>query len=194
MSIIILVLLCVWHSIIAFIVFINPEPLVLTKAIGPGNTYVHVDRFVFITVFSFYILFHILLIIWLIFVPYKRRRQMTYLDSEYAAKKHIQLESRPTRLTSTQSQSRDLVFRRTSSIQGNLPIIKSPIRPMKRGDGVIVIPNASTFITIKEESNGMGTKGINAVELQEQDDVFYDHTNDINNELKNTQIQPIQKS
>jgi hypothetical protein len=119
---------------------------------------------------------------------------MAFLDSEYAAKKHIQLESRRVRVTSTKNQSRDLVFRRTSSVHVNVPAIKSPIRPIKHGDGVLVIPNTSSFIAIKEESNGMGTKGINGLELQEQDDVFYDHTNDINYELKNTQIQPIQKS
>jgi hypothetical protein len=115
---------------------------------------------------------------------------MVYLDKEYAAKKHIQLESKRTRYTSTQSQQKDLVFRRTSSIHGPLPVMKSPIRSIKHSDGVSIIPNASSFIAIKEESN---ETGINGMELQEQDDVFYDHTNDINNEQKNTQIQPFQK-
>ena len=190
MSIIILVLLCVWHSIIAFIVFINPEPVLLTKGVGPTNTYVHVDRYVFISIFGFYIMFHILLIIWLICVPYKRRREMIYLDSEYAAKKYIQLTSGRPRYSSIQSQSRDLVFRRASSIHGNLPIIKSPMRPKGHANDIVIIPNASSFIPIKEEANEMG---IDKPELYEQDDVFYDNTNDINTELKNTQIQPIQK-
>ncbi|CAF2842061.1 unnamed protein product [Rotaria sp. Silwood2] len=185
-SIIMLVLLCVWHSVIATLIFLNPTKASLTRTIVPTHIYVNIDRYVFICLFSIYTIIHILLIIWLIFVPYKRRREMEYLDREYAAKKHIQLETTRTRFSSIQSQPQDLVFRRASSVHGNIPIIKSPIRPIKHPDGITIISNTTTFLPIKEETNETKTKILNTIELNEEDDVFCDHTNDTNNELKTT--------
>ena len=183
-----LVIFCIWHSVIASIVFLNPEEALTTKDISPTNIYVKVDRYVFVFMFVIYFIIHILLIIWLISVPYKRRREMEYLDREYAAKKHIQLYTKSTPYKSKPIQSQDLVFRRTSSTQGKFPSVKSPIRPMKHSDGVTILANATTFLPIKEEVNEAFPQ---TMELNEQDDVFYDHTNDINDELKNTQLQPI---
>ncbi|CAF0969431.1 unnamed protein product [Rotaria sordida] len=185
-SIIMLVLLCVWHSIIATLIFLNSKTSSLSRAIVPTNIYVNIDRYVFICLFTIYIIIHILLMIWLIFVPYKRRREMEYLDREYAAKKHIQLETIRTRLISTQNQPQDLVFRRGSSVHGNIPIIKSPIRSIKHSDSITIIPNTTIFLPIKEEANEIKTKISNTIELPEQDDVFYYHTNDASNELKNS--------
>jgi hypothetical protein len=171
-----LVILCIWHSIIATVIFLNPE-LAESKSISPTNQYVDIDRYIFICLFVIYILFHVSLIIWLIFVPYKRRREMEYLDREYANKKHIQLDTTRMRINSIQAQPQDLVFRRGSSIHGNLPILKSPIRPIKHSTNVKIIPNSTTILPIKEEINE--SKCPNTIELNEHDDVFYDH-----NELK----------
>ncbi|CAF1090090.1 unnamed protein product [Rotaria sp. Silwood1] len=181
-SIIILVLLCVWHSVIATLIFLNPPPASLSRNIIPTNTYVNIDRYVFICLFSIYIIIHILLIIWLIFVPYKRRREMEYLDREYTAKKYIEIETTRTRFSSIQSQPQDLVFRRGSSVYGNTPMIKSPVRSIKHFDGMTIIPNATTFLPIKEETNEIKTKISDTINFHESDDVFYDHTN----ELKST--------
>ncbi len=181
-----LVLLCVWHSIIASIIFLNPDTAT-SRSIGHTNIYVNVDRYVFVCMFVVYILIHISLIIWLIFVPYKRRREMAYLDREYAAKKHIQLETKRVRYKSIQIQTQDPGYRRTSSNQENFPIIKSPIRPIKPHDGVFILPNATTFLPIREEANETPLKTLHITESNEQDDVFYDHIS----ELKNTKIQNV---
>ncbi len=132
--------------------------------------------------FVIYIIMHISLVVWLIFVPYKRRREMEYLDREYAAQHHIRLETKRVRYNSIQMQPQDIAFRRSSSINGSLSILKSPTRFIKPSSGVKIIANASTFIPIQEETS---SKTSDIIELNEQDDVFYDHTNNINNELKN---------
>jgi len=132
--------------------------------------------------FVIYILIHISLVVWLIFVPYKRRREMQYLDREYAAKNHIRLETTRVRYNSIQMQPQDIGFRRSSSINGSLPVLKSPTRFMKHSGGMKVLPNASTFIPIQEE---ISSKTSDITELNEQDDVFY-VTKDNNNELKIT--------
>ncbi|UJR31978.1 hypothetical protein I4U23_019451 [Adineta vaga] len=192
-SIIMLVLLCVWHSIIASIIFLNPDVAVL-KGIVHTNVYANVDRFVCIGGFLCYILIHIILVIWLIYEPYKRRRQMEYLDREYNSGKHIYIDSSTERYQSNKSEPQELVFRRTSSIPGIVPLIKSPVRPKKPSESVIIIPNPATFFPIEEEKNESTAKNTTTIELQEQDDVFYDQTDDINHELKSTQVQPIKKS
>jgi len=174
-SVIMLVILCIWHSIIASIIFLNPEKL-SAKNVEPTNFYVYVDRYMFISMFVFYIFIHILLVVWLIFVPYKRRREMEYLDREYAAKKHIQLDTTRIRGNSIQIQPQDLVLSRGASIPGTFPVMKSPIRFMKHSDGVRIIPNASTFLPIKEETNGTKLQRSNTLELPDQDDVFYENT------------------
>lgn len=166
----ILVALCIWHSVIATIVFLHPEQ-VLSKAIGPTNYYVKIDRYVFLCMFIIYIILHISLIIWLIFVPYKRRREMEYLDRKYAENKHIRLQTTRPRYNSIQVQPEDLVFRRGSANPGNQPMVKSPMGLMKKSDHSTVVANGSTFIPIKEE----------------HDDVFCDNINDINNKPKTTE-------
>ncbi len=178
-----LVLLCVWHSIIGAAVFINPQTA-LSKSIAPFNVYANLDRYVCIGALITYILIHVILVIWLICVPYKRRREMEYLDREYADKKHIQLDTTRKRYNSVQLQPQDLVFRRKSSLCGSLPLVKSPVRPIKHSDNVKIIPNGSSFLPIKEETNDSTINPNHTIEFHEQDDVFYDHTNDINNELK----------
>jgi hypothetical protein len=130
----------------------------LENEIHSNNIYVIIDRFVFIGLFAIYIIIHISFFIWLIFVPYRRRREMEYLDREYVAKKHIQLNSRQSHLD----------FRRSSSIMEFSPTMKA-IRPMRRSEGIIIIPNGTTFIPIQEGTNETTGKTIDTVELREQD-------------------------
>ncbi|CAF3403007.1 unnamed protein product, partial [Rotaria sp. Silwood2] len=180
LSIIILVLLCVWHSIIATMIFVNNIP---ARPVESNNIYVLIDRYVFICLFTIYIILHITLIIWLIFVPYKRRRKMNYLDREYVANKYIQIDKNQSKYGSQQ----DLVFRRSSSINDSLSSMKSR-KKIEESESVIIITNNSTFIPIHEKTNDITTKTMNIVKLREQDDDYYHHTNDINDELKSTQI------
>ncbi|CAF0809229.1 unnamed protein product [Adineta steineri] len=179
-SIVILVVLCVWHSIIASVIFLNPLSV---KILQPSNYYVIIDRYVFIGLFVMYIAIHIALILWLISGPYKRRRAMEHLDREYAAMKYIQLDTRQTR----QNSKNDLLAHSSSANFDILPPLKS-VRTRRSSDAVTVVPNASTFIPIPEDVNKIRTKSMNVFELYEQDDEYYDHTNDINNELKSKQI------
>jgi hypothetical protein len=113
-----------------------------------------------------YIIIHISLILWLIFVPYKRRREMEYLDRQYVAKK---LDTRRSRYEPKQ----DLVFRRSSLAPSSVPRI-NPVRQMRHSVGVIMIPDGSSFLPIQEE-----TKIMNMVELHDQDDEYYDQRNNI---------------
>jgi hypothetical protein len=155
-----LVVLCIWHSIIASIIFFNSSSK-LENELLPNNNFVIIDRFVFVGLFTIYIFIQIALFIWLIFVPYKRRREMKYLDREYVAKKYIQLNSGQSHYESKQ----DLVFRRSSSVFDTAPTMKS-IRTMRQSDGVIIIPNGSSFVPVQETTK----KTINMVELRKQDD------------------------
>jgi hypothetical protein len=164
---------------IAAIIFLNPGTAVL-KSIEPTNIYVIVDRYMFVSMFVIYILIHLLLIVWLIFVPYRRRREMEYFDREYAAKKHIHFEATRGRYNSIQIQLPDSAFRHGLNTNGNGPIVQSPTRSTKHTDGVMVLPMAGQFLPIREETNGNLFRSLTSMELHEQDEVFYDHTNDQN--------------
>ncbi|UJR14751.1 hypothetical protein I4U23_001741 [Adineta vaga] len=182
-SIIMLVVLCVWHSIIATLHFLNP---MAPKLLGPTNYYVIIDRYVFYGLFAVYIFTHIALLVWLISVPYRRRREMEYIDHEYAAKKYIQLDTSQSRYDS----KFDLSVRRASAAYDTLPAMK-PTRARKSLDGITTIPNATTVIPIREENNEI--RVMSMTELREQEDEYYNHTNDINNELKTTQMTPVEQ-
>ncbi|CAF3630806.1 unnamed protein product [Rotaria socialis] len=178
LSIILLVLLCGWHAIIALFIFLSLKKSATTRSgIDPDDIHVHIDRYVGLSVLSIYIISNIVLIIWFICVPYKRRREMEYLDREYASKKYIQLQSTRTRFDSIISQAPDLTFRRGSLINGALPMIKSPERPIKHTDNVTIISNDATFLPIQEEGHENATQPINTIEFHEPDEVLFDHTN-----------------
>ncbi|CAF4000135.1 unnamed protein product [Rotaria magnacalcarata] len=178
LSIILLVLLCGWHSTIALFIFLSLRTAATTRSgIDPDNIHVHIDRYVGLSVLSIYIILNIALIIWFICVPYKRRREMEYLDREYASRKHIQLQSTRVRFGSMPSQTPDLAFRRGSLINGTLPMIKSPERPIKHTDDVTIISNDATFLPIQEEGHENAKQPINTIEFHEPDETFFDHTN-----------------
>ena len=161
----ILVILCVWHSVIASVAFFNPAEVPRTML--PTNIYVQIDRYVFIVMFVFYIVVHIALIIWLICVPYKRRREMEYLDREYAAKKHIQVDTSRSRFESVQTPTQDLIFNRTPSMQSMASMIKSPGGLMKSNERPMIMANALSFLPIEEEPK-------KNIETNEDDQVFID--------------------
>ena len=166
MSIMVLVVLCVWHSVIASVIFYNsPEP------ISPNNTYVVLDRYVMIAMMVTYVLIHVSMIIWLIFVPYKRRREMEYLDRQYAAKKHIHLETSRSRFGSTQ----DLQIGHSPFTVSELPKIITP-QITRAAEKVEIVPDPSTFFPVQDESDRTSRKAIDMLELREQDDEFYDQS------------------
>lgn len=139
------------------------------------NKYVIVDRYMFIGLFVFYILIHIALIIWLIIVPYRRRREMEYFDRQYAAKKHIIIEPTRTRYVSMQTQPTDIIYRRASLKHGHhLSPLKSPMRALKHTDGIAVIPMTTNFFPIREETDEIPYHTMTSTEVHEHDDVFYD--------------------
>ena len=166
-----LVIFCLWHSIIAAIIFLNPDAAGL-KSIQPTNVYVIVDRYMFVSMIVLYILIHLLLIVWLIFVPYRRRREMDYFDREYAAKKHIHFETTRARYNSVQIQPKDFSFRHTSNTS-----VKSPLRLARHSDGMMVLPNAGVFLPIREERGETTFRSLDSTELRENDEVFYDQPN-----------------
>lgn len=154
--------LCIWHSVIAAVTFFNPADT--PRVLLPDNIYVQIDRYVFVVMFVFYILIHVALVIWLMRVPYKRRREMEYLDREYAAKKHIQVETNRPRYESVQTPTQDPVFNRTPSLQS----VASMIMTKSPAGGLIA--NPMTFLPIEEEPKKKSTTTMTS----EDDQVFID--------------------
>ena len=131
----VLIVLCIWHSVIAAIMFYNS-----TEPITSSNVYVIIDRYVMIGMLIIYTVTHILLLIWLIFVPYKRRREMEYLDRQYAANKIIQL-------VSDRSGYGSRAF-----ISGPLPSIKPTYR-IKTPENVMVLPDVTSFFPANDDQD-----------------------------------------
>ncbi len=73
------IILGVWHSIIGSLIFSYNWQ---TKP-DPSNKWLWLDRYLFFALGSFYILAHIILIIWFIIVPFGLRRQMRMKDIAY---------------------------------------------------------------------------------------------------------------
>jgi hypothetical protein len=74
-----IIVLGVWYAIIGSLTFTfnwqsTPEPT---------NYWLWVDRYVFFTLGGFYILVHIIILIWLLIVPFGLRRQMRTKDLAY---------------------------------------------------------------------------------------------------------------
>lgn len=176
-------MLCIWHSLIAVIIFVNSDPA--SQSISSTNRYVIVDRYVFVGLFVFYAIIHIALFIWLICVPYRRRREMEYYDRQYAAKKHIMIEITRPRYISIQTQPTDVLYRRGSSRQGHQPsTVESPMRPFKHINAMMVMPNPAIFLPIKEEHDEISYQTMTSTEVHDHDDVFYDQTPTNKNEQK----------
>lgn len=139
----------------------------------------------FVGLFVFYILIHIAWVIWLIFVPYRRRREMEYYDRQYAAKKHILIETTRPRYVSIQTQPTDVLYRRGSTRQDHPPsAVKSPMGSFKHVNAMMVMPNPAIFLPIKEEHDEMSYQTMTSTEVRDHDDVFYDQTPTNRNEQK----------
>jgi hypothetical protein len=74
-----LIILCFWHAAMGIIIFeLTPDFRVTSKM-----WFSYIDRCVFIMFISLFVLIHIVLLLWLYFVPLKYRRNMEKQDSEY---------------------------------------------------------------------------------------------------------------
>lgn len=181
-SIFMLVVLCVWHSLIATFNFLDPiskSPLV------PSDRYVLIDRYVFVALFTMYIGLNIALVVWLYTVPYKRRREMDYLDRQYASRKYIQLDT-----TLSRCESRfDMLSRRPSGNADLLNSIKS-YRTVGSPDGVVIVPNGSTVIPIQEEPHITSENDMD--DIEERDDDYYGQTSDTNDDFRSRPITPME--
>ena len=122
------------------------------------NLYVRVDRYVFVVMFVIYALIHLALLIWLLCVPYKRRRQMLKFDDEYAKNKHIQMNKSRSHNGLNNFNAQDLSFRRAPSIQSVVSMMKTPER-------AIFYSNSSAFLPIDERT----------VKMSENSDEVFDH-------------------
>lgn len=77
-SIIVLVILCIWHAIIGTILFVDAR----LSTINTNDYYVWVDRIVFFVLFGIYCVFHVAAIIWRYRVPLAYRYRMAEKDRE----------------------------------------------------------------------------------------------------------------
>jgi hypothetical protein len=74
-----LVALAIWHAIIGANIFLNEQRHDFSAIIW----FISLDRVVFFITFSFFIILHIALIIWLYMVPFKHRKNMAKKDMQY---------------------------------------------------------------------------------------------------------------
>jgi hypothetical protein len=73
------IILGIWHAIIGSLLFTyNWE-----SKLEPSNYWLGIDRYLFFVLSGFYIVAHIILIIWFIIVPFGLRRQMRSKDLAY---------------------------------------------------------------------------------------------------------------
>ena len=132
----------------------------------PSSVYVKIDRYLFFVLFSIYTMINVSLIVWLMHVPYRRRREMEHYDREYCARK------RRLAPNGQLGSKQDLVVRRSSSVFDSVPSLKVP-RVIRASDGMIVVPNGLGWVPIPEGSDGAPRKAMDIVELHEQDDEKY---------------------
>ena len=129
-----------------------------------------------------YFLIHTLMLIWLFFVPYKRRREMEYLDKQYAAKKHIRLDTSRSRYGSTQ----DLHLVRSPFIADEFPQVKSD-RALRSKENTTILPDPTLFLPVQDDHSISSRK----LETREQQDDSYDQDSD---ERIFTPVEPIEET
>jgi hypothetical protein len=157
-AIMILISLCLWHAIIATLIFYND----LTQVTRTSIFFI-IDRYMLAAMLIVYALIHLFMLIWLIFVPYKRRREMEYLDRQYAEHKHIQLDSGQPHWESAQ----DVRI-------GPSPFsVDSVPRISRATDNVPIIADASNFFPQVTEEGRSSRTVMTMAELRQQDDQFY---------------------
>ncbi|CAF1501414.1 unnamed protein product, partial [Rotaria sordida] len=79
LCIFILIILCIWHAIIGFLIFKNTSDSVVTSKMW----FTSLDRYAFCISMSIFIGIHVIFLIWLIFVPLKHRKNMANKDIQY---------------------------------------------------------------------------------------------------------------
>lgn len=163
-SIFILVILCIWHAVIAAVTFI--ESSTLSTSLTPDNKFVVIDRYLFIILFVGYILFHVGLLIWLMRVPYKRRRDMRAQDREYTKNWENKLkELGKTNQNPPNRNQLPLSYRRQSTKSiGSLSNKSPPGQFMKSKENIFILPNGASFAAINEEPQKL-TAPENSVDL-----------------------------
>jgi hypothetical protein len=97
---------------------------------------------------------------------------MKYLDQEYAAKKYIQLVTNQAQYETKE----DLGVRRPSLMRNILPTIKSD-KSMRHSVAVVMMPNASSFVPLQQQTTVARKQAMSMVELREQDDEYYANIN-----------------
>ena len=78
-SILVLIVLCAWHSIIGTIIFVNGQ----YKDLSPDSYWTWLDRKVFCALAALYIAVHLAMGIWHYIVPIGQRKRMRELDQRY---------------------------------------------------------------------------------------------------------------
>ena len=78
-SIFVLVVLCVWHSVIGTIVYIRNH----YEALSSDSYWTWLDRIVFFALVGLYMIVHFAIGVWHYRVPIARRRHMKELDKRY---------------------------------------------------------------------------------------------------------------
>ncbi|CAF0732300.1 unnamed protein product [Adineta steineri] len=78
-SIFVLIILCIWHSIIGTLIFIYDEHVNLKS----DSYWIWIDRRIFFALVSLYTIVHVAMGIWYYYVPISRKKQMKELDKRY---------------------------------------------------------------------------------------------------------------
>lgn len=78
-SMAVLLILCAWHAIIGTIVYIRNH----YDELDPDSTWTWLDRILFISLLSLYIIIHLIMGIWHWRVPLAKKRSMKILDNHY---------------------------------------------------------------------------------------------------------------
>jgi hypothetical protein len=79
LCIFILISLCIWHGVMGFVIFLfTPNNLLTTSML-----LTYIDQCAFMSTISIFILIHVVLLVWVYFVPLKQRREMAKKDFEY---------------------------------------------------------------------------------------------------------------
>ncbi len=74
-----LIILCFWHAAMGILVFqFTPD-----FRVTPNMWLTYIDRCFFLMAIIFFIIIHIILLLWIYFVPLKYRRKMEKEDLEY---------------------------------------------------------------------------------------------------------------
>lgn len=80
MSLIILIILCGWHAIIGTFIFIRNR----YEELSPDSRWAWVDRIMFFSFLTVYIIIHLALILWFFRLFSKRRSHMKTLENHYS--------------------------------------------------------------------------------------------------------------